>query len=936
MTAKNLLFLACATMVLFLANCSHNIRSKSGMHAELPLSPRIVRGQLDNGLTYFAVHNRLPAGRCYVRFNVAVGSFAEADDELGMAHAVEHLAFDDRSISGEESLMEWLQKNGMAPGADANAETLPEYTTYKIDLPTCDQAGLTNALAIFRGFADGLAFREEAIAKEKNIIDAEERQGNDMQAQLTRKLLKHLYSNTLYVTRPVLGESSVRALFTQEMFKAFYHKWYTPDLMTIALVGDYGDIDPADLIKTAFHSMEQRLAPAQPKNPAPTHDTPFFAIHESELAHVETIFSIQSKSSVKPNFAPALLKEKLAFDLALAMVQEVYVTQFHQDNGLLREPSIDGALIDDGVYELNLNIASLDSDLEEKFLAIYLELAKAAQLGFDENIVNATKGVMRDAFQQAVVTETTLTSDQWANRLLNHINETSPVFDATQYAMAIEPILASITPTDCKLALKKALQSGQHYLYVIGAIQEGPTSTARLANLLEKAKALKPAALASELTPTFYYHTDTCNADIDAPVREDVPVIAARKMRLSNGIDVVLKKTNHQKDELKIAIITNTGDSSMSIDDYARAHLARFALLEGGLRKHDAAEIIKLLKDKFFNLSLAIFPDRIETNIATRNQDLQFALEMAKAFITDPNYAETSLQSIKDRMAIVHREREHQLWSPIERDFLKVLSGNDHRASMLPMATINAIDRNALLSWHQRFITEQPLRIVVVGDFDEDDVAHKLTCIFADLSTQAKHKNTIAKLTFKPGIHKTYRIVAKDEAPLINVRYPLNFTSKPYPDHRLQILQALIAETVRLKLREKRQTTYAQNVTAAENKLSAIQNWLDISFSTEKSKAEATTKELIQLIDKLATKGINQVKLTKAVEPYLTQAQRTLTNNGFWSSLIANNFDDLPALDWTNRIEKDVKAIHVAEINQLLKKYFRATNASSAIVFPAE
>lgn len=919
--------------VLTISSCSRNIKARSDSSSTFSLSPRVSHGRLDNGLNYYFLRSAEPAGRCFVRLNVGVGSFYEEDNELGIAHFLEHLAFDDRSISGDESLAEWLQKNGMSIGPDANAQTAQENTVYKLDLPNCDEATLVAALNIFRSFADGLKFRPEAIAKENNIIGAEEREQDDPQMQLSKRLLSELYSGTAYVTRPVLGDAVVRAAFRDESFLSFYKKWYTPENMTVVLIGDYGSTHPQALISDAFASMEKRSTPKKPKAGRPEHKSPYFALNENYLAHVETIFSIQAKKITKPNFSIKLLKDKLAFDLAISLLQEIFATKFQQTQKQIREPSIDGNFIDDGVYEINLSVASLNQDLEEKFIEAYAEILRAAELGFDEATFNAAKTVLRDSLEQAIITETNLTGDAWAGMLIDHVNGNSPAADATHYMMVAEPILSALTVRDVQVALRRAMRSGNHYLYALGAIDENAASNKRLKDLLTRARKIKPSSLLVDKPVDFLYRTLECS---ETPVmRETLPHIDAAHLRLKNGIEIIFRPTTHEADKIYITISNSLGDASMSKEDFVLASFAKYAMFEGALGKHDGADLSKLVRDVFFNLSLSVLPDRIQSNITTRTKDLQFVLELTKAFITDAYYAQSAIDRIKEQIALAHHERGHQLWTPINNEFAKAVAGNDHRVGIIPLPEIQAITREALLDWHKRFIASQPLRIVVVGDFAEEVVGNKLACIFGDLAEHKRPVATITNLVAKAGITQSHNTDAKDKAALIKLRYPLNFTGERYPDHRWQIIQAIINETVRLKLREKQQDTYSPTVVMMENKVSEIQNLLDIIFFADVKKADKTVKDVKMIVDKLAQKGINKSQLKKASEPYIAQAERALMDNNYWASLLANNFDDVKKLTWTKSVASDIKAISIKEINLLLRKYFRVNNVSSAIAYPS-
>lgn len=904
----------------------------------LRIAPQIRSGELSNGLKYYYMKSTKPSSRCYVRLHVGIGSFVEKESELGMAHLLEHMAFDDREISKSDTLGEWFQKHGMSFGPDVNAFTSPDRTVYKIDLPTCKPEAIKDALAIFRSFADGLKFKDETLIKELAIIDAEELTQKNAQANLSQKIINHLYSGTLFTSRPVLGKAEKRTLFTKEMLNKFYAQNYNPKNMALVLVGDFGDIKPQVLIEDAFVTLNSKTSQAlktfEIEAGELDYKTPVFMLHEKNLAQEEVIFSIQPKKITKARFALDLLKNRLAFDLAIAMIKNSFDKQAREHPSMIRPNSIEGFMLDDGIYELSLSTAASPDNFEKNFIEAYALVRQAAQKGFDPQEFASMRNIYLDYIDQAVVQEATWGSDNWTELILDHINNRRFAYSSQDYHKWVRPLLGQLEAKDCQHALNKALKSGYKFIFALGPLVENPANIAKLRALLKKAETLEVNQAHVSKEVKFAYKIPTCQIIPVAP-RVFLPNIGAYRIAVSKNINVLVKPTDFKHDEILLALFNNNGFYTMSATDRARARLAQNALVEGGLARHAPEEIITLLKDKFFSMQLGILGDRAQATISTRSQDLRFALELLRANILEPGYSPSALSGIKEKIKVNYEELKHNMWAPLQHEFPRDLSGQDHRVGREDLKTLLSINREDLLSWHKKYLSPDNINIIIVGDVDIDEVMNDISCVLAPI-INSKNNNTHAqkakKVSFKSGIHREYHVDTKDEASKVVLRYPLMFPTKKFPDHRLPLLQNIIQESLRLKLREKKNLTYSPSALIAFHRNPLIQNWLDILISAPKAEAQRVLKETKKMLNSLAQKGIKASQLTKAQEPYLAQIANAFNENEFWLSHLTQNFDLAEKLPTLESLLKEIKSIKPEALNQLLRTYMTTNKASSAIV----
>lgn len=899
---------------------------------DLLLSQRIVEGKLPNGIKYHYLSNSSPTGRCYLRLNVAVGSFNEEEDDLGVAHLIEHLAFDDRLVSKDEHLTEWLQKHGMSFGPDANAYTTAENTIYKLDLPSCDEEALRDGLLIFKSFAQGLQFTDEAIAKEKNIIDAEEREYNNTQGQLSLRLIEHLYSGSSYALRPVLGKSLTRNALTKDAIKAFYDRWYQPQNMAIVLVGDFDPVRPAELIKQIFSDVVKRAdSLAKKKLSHPDHKTPIFVLHEPSIPYVETVFNIQSKKITSTRFNKSLIKDRLAFELALLMLKTSLSSWAKEKPDIISEPRIDGFMADDGVFELSLVTTAQEEALEGNFLQAYLTLRRGAELGFSEDeFINAQRS-LTESLAQAVVEQATWTSDIWAERIVGHINKKQFAYDMAEFHGLANPILDSITAKDCQRVLKEAMKSGHHYFFAAGSMAENEASLTRLTDLLKNAQRKTLEIKQAQESVSFRYHIEKC-PNYKPAQSKMLGDLEATKVRFDNNVQAVFKPASLTNDEIVLNMVMGDGYGVMDQKDYAIASMLHLVFSQDGLGKHPPHEIPLLLRDKIFSLSLQVLERRIQATITTRKKDLRFVLELVRAYLTDPLYAENTLLRSKEKIKAYYAQLPFNMDAPLQHDFLRTLTNNDFRVGRPALDEFLQLTREDFLAWHKKYLESLAITMVMAGDFDQKIAEEDVLCVFGTLPKRpARPKKSPAPISFKPGVEQIYAIKSNDKSSRLLLRYPLSFP-KVFPNPKLSLLRDIIHEQLRLKLREKKQTVYDTRISVVDGNEPFLQNWLDIYLAVDKAKVKDTKDKIIRVLNKLAQQGIGQKELTKAKEPLLAQVTQSKGTNRYWADIMMNSFATIDTLKWIVSINEDIKKITTKDINELLREFFTSKNVSTAIV----
>ncbi|MGE5806914.1 MAG: M16 family metallopeptidase, partial [Ignavibacteria bacterium] len=283
---------------------------------KLPLDTSITIGSLDNGLIYYIRHNEKPEKRAFLRLAVNAGSVLEDNDQQGLAHFTEHMAFNGTANFAKHEIIDYLESIGMRFGPDINAYTSFDETVYMLEVPTDTQGVLEKGLNILKEWAHNVSFENDEVDKERGVVIEEWRLGRGANARIRDKQFPILFKNSVYAERLPIGKKEILESFPYETVKRFYHDWYRPDLMAVVAVGDFDKKEVEDYIKKIFSAIPKAQSPRERKIfPVPGNEKMLFAIAADPEATQSTV-GIYFKQDIEP--------EKTAGDYRRDIIENLY------------------------------------------------------------------------------------------------------------------------------------------------------------------------------------------------------------------------------------------------------------------------------------------------------------------------------------------------------------------------------------------------------------------------------------------------------------------------------------------------------------------------------------------------------------------------------------------------------------------------------------
>ena len=907
--------------------------------SDLKPDPAVRYGTLPNGLRYALLKNAEPKNRASLRLQVDAGSFHETEAQRGVAHFLEHMAFNGSTKFPPGSLIEVLQRLGMGFGNDTNAFTSFDRTVYMLELPKTDEATLDEGLRVFTDYAGGLLLRIEEINKERGIIVAEKR---DRDTIGFRKLVANLafnFPDTLLPKRLPIGLNSVIEGAPREEFVDFYNTWYRPEKITVIAVGDF-DVDAFEKQVVAAFSPLTARAPvrAAPDRGTVTATAGLRTYYHPEIESPATEVSI---STLTPQgFQPDTVAnrlESLPRTLANAIIARRLSTLAKKENA----PFSDGRTsVSDG-YDLYRE-ASIDltckADQWPAALAVAdQELRRALTHGFSAAELREITATFINSLEQAVKSAATRRSGSLATALASTIHAqnvfTHPSADLALY----RPALEKVTPAECLAALRAAWAPTGRIVSVTGNAKIPPADAAALlAAAYEKSAAVPVAAPAVEAEAVWAYTDFGQPGKITA--RSTVDDLGITLVTFANGVRVNLKPTQFEASRINLSARIGDGGLTQPLSQPGLTTYANLTFNAGGLGRHSTDDLRRLLAGKTVGAALNVSGDALVLGGATNRADLLLQLQLMTARITDPGYRAEAARQAEKGIEQTYLQLARVPNGPLTLEFGRLLAGGDVRFGLPPKAVMTQRTLTEVRTWLAPQLATGAIELAVVGDFELEPTLAAIAQTFGALPTRAPKADLAAqrKVTMPAEpLTKSYTVETEIPKGLIGLYWPSTDALNVKISRRLNMLAEVLSDRLRVKVREELGGAYSPGAGSSSSDIYPSYGYLVAQVSVDPAKAQEIADVVVAIAADLAEKGVTAEELNRSKQPLLTSSRENLRSNGYWLGTVLSRAQEQPErLDWARTRIADLEAMTAEELSALAKQYFPATRVSRVTVLP--
>ncbi|WP_260482566.1 M16 family metallopeptidase [Sphingomicrobium flavum] len=900
------------------------------------LSPdgSVVFGRLPNGMRYALQRNGNPAGEAVIRFNVQVGNRDEEDAERGAAHFIEHMAFNGTTNIPEGELLPMLERLGLAFGADTNAETSLDYTTYKLDLPNTDEQTIDSALMVIREMAGEMTIDPAAVERERGIIMSEAQVRNEA----GRRRLADYFGVALPGSRlgdRINADVERIANISAEELRAFYEGYYRPERATLVVVGDF---DPAEMQQ----KIEAKFSDWQGTGEAR-------AVYSLNMAEGDgpqvanfvdpAIPGLVELHRITPwtpaiNSVAAQREELLRAIAGLALGNRI--------NALSRtaqSPMLGGQVSEQPLARTarsyGLLIVAKDGQWRETITLAEQELRRANDYGFAPGEIAEAKAVIETALTNAVSQASGRRSAALADALIgasmNDSVATAPDFNLALWR-AIEP---SITAEAVSEAFRAAWQPGPSVVHVS---TKEPIEGGKAAILaaLEESAAVAVAAPEAEKDVEFAYGDWGTPGQVVADERiEDLGI---RTVRFANGLQLNMKTTDFEPGKVSYSMLVGRGLSAFPADKPGLSNMLETIIGADGLKAHDADELRRVLAGRSVGVGLGASSDALTASGATTPDDLRLQLDLLAARLTATAWREdTQAQWAGVAPLIAQNGRAVPIQVYIN-GFNAALAGGDARFGMTDLKALEAISLDDLRAVVAPQLAEGALALGLVGDLDEDAAIAAVAATLGALPARPVRSDAPgqgAAPTFaKAG--ETIRLFHDGQADQGVVS--LSWASDDGADLRDDIVRNLLAATMGLRLtetlREELGATYSPEA------LSYSQLTYDgfghiTAIATVGPEAMDQVAEVIQTIAAdMAQTPVSDDLLERARSPIREGYERAERQNGQWLGIVTKAQSHADILERRRTRKALLEAVTSADIQAAAQRYLAGSAPVQIRVVP--
>jgi len=909
------------------------------LNAVVPTGPDVRIGKLSNGLTYYIRQNKHPARRLELRLVVKAGSILEDEDQRGLAHFTEHMAFNGSTHFKRHELVSWLQSIGVKFGADLNAYTSYDETVYILPVPSDSQEHVGKGFTILEDWAHGIAFDDADIDKERSIVLEELRTRKGVGERVTKLVQPKLFNGSRYADRSIGGtDDSIRG-FKPDALRRFYRDWYRPELMAVVAVGD---VEPEELerqIKAHFGALRN---PATPRPRTYAEIAPLAATEA--LAVTDRELPINSVSVHYPAFpAPerntyGAYRERLLERLTGTMLAQRLAELSQQPN-----PPFVGASSGLGQmtahYRAYTARAVLGAGGSAPALAALLqEQQRARRFGFSEAELDRARKSLQRSHERSYNERNNISSGSYVAEYLRNFltGEALPGSEAEH--RIVQEMLPAITLDEANAFARKTIpgDSAKLVIYTGGEAVPAPAPSQLLAEAAAGERA--PVAAREEKA--------VAGRLMEAPPKPGTIIaesedksLGVTRLTFSNGVKAVVKPTDFQQDEVMLMAWRHGGQNLFDEKDLVNARHAGALAAAMGLKDFTPLELGRMMAGRRAHAGLQLGTDvEVATGVAgARPDDIEAMLQMLWLRFDGVRRDEALYKSYLAKEEEVLRQRDalpQTRFADVLVDTLYAKHPYEPRATVLADLAKVDLDRSLAL-YRQRFSSAKGFTFVVVGNVDLAKLKPLLASYLGSLPTpDLPLAYRDVGLRYASGVIK--REVKAGSEPKSTVS--LNFTGPASWSEDEQLRLDALVEVMNLRivevLREKMGVIYSGRMSGGIRRTPSGQYRISTSLPTGPDQAERLTAALFAEIERIKTEGPDPAELDKVKKNWGQSWPRNLRNNAFWAAHLAGaelyGSDPHRVLDHLQRVAK----LTPDDVRRAAQRYFDTGNYVQVVLNP--
>jgi zinc protease len=903
--------------------------------SDLQPDPAARFGALPNGMRYVIYRNATPPGQVAVRLRFAAGDLMEQQDQNGLAHFIEHMAFNGTTNIPEGEFVRILERQGLAFGRDTNAFTAPDQTVYELNIPASNDAKIDTALFVMREVASEIKFGAEAIERERGIIQSEDRSMYPPTRRAGVERDRFLLQGQLISRRLDIGDLDVIRTAPRERFVDYYRKYYRPERATLVIVGD---VDPAAVeakIRTRFADWQgQGPAGAEPDlgRPAPRQAEAGSSVVEGALREVSISFikpythdpdsRADRVARMRRNLALAVLNRRLRRIAESADAPFASAFAYNADRYRSVEQTTVGVEPKPGKEEAAVRV-------------VEQEVRRVAEHGVLDSELQREIVDARTGLQAAVAGAATRQTRQLADMIVQTVNADRVVLAPTQSLALFEEAVRGFNGQAAH-ALAREMFTGSGPLLFATSPEPIPGGHAQLAQALVQSRQTPvqaPVAVAAKAWPYQSFGTPGTVAQ-----REEIADLGVTRVRFANGVTLLVKPTQFDRDQVMVSVRVGGGRLAL------RPELVTFplntgAFIQGGLEQLNQDEIREALAGKVVGTSFGIGDDALVLGGGTRPQDFATQMQLLAAYVTSPGWRQDAFDRTRTQMQNAYSAIYSSPRNLGSIAFERLVRSNDARWGFPSREELAAAQLPPLRAAIEPMLRSAPIEVTVVGDITVDEAIAQVGATFGALpqrQAQAPRIPGLERISFarRADVERLRHSGRPDVAFGLVAWQTDDFYDDVAETRAVNVLRSIVQIRAIEKLREELGATYSPSVLNQSSDVFDEFGLLGIAAEVNPSQLDRLMQIIGEVAEGLKTGQVSADELNRAREPMLLSLASDKASNSYWLGRLGGASWDPRLLETIRNQEQMLRAVTPADIQRLARKYLINERAYRLAVDP--
>ncbi|HBI80860.1 MAG TPA: peptidase M16 [Bacteroidales bacterium] len=910
--------------------------SQPNWNTPVPVDPNVRYGKLENGLTYYIRRNTEPKQRAEFYIAQNVGAILEEDSQNGLAHFLEHMAFNGTKNFPGKGIISYFETVGVKFGYNINAFTSVDETVYYLsDVPTIREGIIDSALLVLHDWSHFISLLPEEIESERGVIREEWRTGRNAERRMYKQLMPVIYKGSKYAERDVIGDINVINNFKHQELVDYYNKWYRPDLQSIVIVGDI-DVEQIETkVKSLFADIPAPVNPApRPFYELPDNDEPLIGVATDPEARNAMVY-LYFKSPATPKEDKTI--EYFRNDMVRELISSMITSRL---NELVQKPNPPFVFGASGYFNLVRTkdafaffAAPRPDNMLDGVKGIIREAERAKRFGFNASELDRAKSDYMRSLENQLTEKDKQKNEKYVWECIDHFLRGEPMPGIEFEFLFAQQIMPTISIDEINAVAKQLITDKNIIISLMAPQQEGmvvPTQEQLLA-ALQEVKAENVETYVDKVI------TKPLVEQVANPgkVKKEKPnnIFGTTEWILSNGVRVVVKQTDFKDDQVVVEAFSAGGTSLATIDELPSASMATEIVTSAGVGEFTSSDLEKLLAGKMVNVRPVIGEDYEGFSGEASPKDFETLLQLIYLYMTSPRADEENFNTYMGRMKAFMANAAADPRMAFRDSITVALANHNPRVMPLNLDYLKKVDFGKSIKFYKdRFADASDFTFVFTGNVSPVEIKPLVEKYLGALPT-VKRKDVAKDNGVRPPKGKVENYFTKPmqtakSSVFVGFTGEIDYTvmNDILADYLTSILRTRYLE----EIREKEGGSYGVGVRVALRKFPVNSFVVQIQFDTDPKLRDKLIGIVYSEIEKIKNDGPLADDLNKTKEYMLKEFEQNQRENTYWTNVIRAKYED--GIDFNNNYAEMVKAVDVKAVKEFAGKVFGQGNVVEVVM----